>query len=204
MATRIEARWWRTGGSVVIHLALLAALVHTRRLWVAPMKLPGDAHGSRLVLTYLPGRATVSTSVPVKVAVAKPTPIVKPVPKEVPLPVKTEVAASTAAPVTGTADGKAGDDALGSGDVNIALAQSFPAPKPDLSKLPRGTSGDVVLDVVIGADGKIASMTTTKGLGFGVDEVVVTTVQQWVFAPATKDGKPIASEQELRFHYERG
>jgi protein TonB len=37
-----------------------------------------------------------------------------------------------------------------------------------------------------------------------VDESVLATVQTWTFKPATKDGKPVASEQQLLFHYERG
>ena len=42
-----------------------------------------------------------------------------------------------------------------------------------------------------------------KGLGYGVDEAVMATVQQWTFHPATRNGQPVPSEQELLFHYER-
>jgi protein TonB len=157
-----------------------------------------------MVLTYLPGRTALSSPAPVKAAVVRPAPVTAL--DKAALPVrKTEAAvASTNAPVSAHPDGTTGDDALGSGNVNIALVRSFPSPKPDLTKLPRGTSGDVVVDIVIDAEGKVASLTTMKGLGYGIDEVVAATVQQWVFQPATKDGKPVASEQELHFHYERG
>ena len=203
MQTRDRSKWVRVSVSVWVHLVVLAALVHTRRMWVAPMLMPGDAHGARMVLTYLPGQGAVSGQIPAKAAVVKVAP--KTALDRSPLPAKTEVAAaSVVTPPSAHPDGTVGDDAFGSGNVNIALVRSFPAPKPDLSRLPRGTSGDVILDVVIDADGKVASLTTTKGLGFGVDEVVVATVQGWLFQPATKDGKPVASEQELHFHYERG
>jgi protein TonB len=43
----------------------------------------------------------------------------------------------------------------------------------------------------------------TSGLGPAIDENVIATVQQWTFHPATKDGQPVASEQELHFHYEK-
>jgi protein TonB len=33
---------------------------------------------------------------------------------------------------------------------------------------------------------------------------VIATIQNWVFQPATSNGQPIVSEQELLFHYERG
>jgi len=93
---------------------------------------------------------------------------------------------------------------MGSGNINIALHSFFPTPKPNLSVLPRGTKGDVILDVVIDDTGKIVGITMTTGLGYGVDETVIGTVQRWTFHPATKDGRPVASEQELHFHYEAG
>jgi len=106
-------------------------------------------------------------------------------------------------PASAQPDSAAGADALGSGNINIALGSYFPAPKPDLSTLPRGTKGDVILDIVIDSNGKIADIKMTSGLGHGIDENVIATVQQWTFHPATKDGQPVASEQELHFHYEK-
>jgi protein TonB len=97
-----------------------------------------------------------------------------------------------------------GVDALGEGDISIALMQFFPDPKPDLTRLPHGSRGDVVLEAVIDADGRIAQLTVKQGVGYGVDESVIATVEQWTFHPAMRDGKPIASQQELHFHYERG
>jgi protein TonB len=194
---------WKVGMSVAVHLVVIAMFVQTRKVWVAPLLMPGDADGSRRVLTYLPGRSAVSAATPVKVKVVKRAPATAL--DKAALPVRKQeevVAASTNAPVSAKPDGTTGDDALGSGNVSIALVKSFPTPKPDLSKLPRGTAGDVVVDIVIDETGKVASLTTMKGLGYGVDEEVLATVKGWVFQPATKDGKPVASEQELLFHYE--
>ena len=67
----------------------------------------------------------------------------------------------------------------------------------------RGTKGDVILDIVIDPTGKIADIKMTSGLGHGIDETIIATVQQWTFRPATRDGQPVASEQELHFHYEK-
>jgi protein TonB len=93
---------------------------------------------------------------------------------------------------------------LGEGDITIALQTYFPYPKPDLSGLPHGTKGDVVLDAVIDEHGKIAQLTLLKGLGSPIDESVIATVQSWSYTPAMKNGVPVTSEQELHFHYERG
>jgi protein TonB len=57
---------------------------------------------------------------------------------------------------------------------------------------------------VIDSTGKIAKYTVERGLGHGVDDTVIATIQGWTFHPATRNGVPVASEQELLFHYVRG
>src|SRR5206468_1430965 len=84
-----------------------------------------------------------------------------------------------AAPAAPNPDATTGADSLGSGNINIALASYFPTPKPDLSTLPHGTKGDVILDIVIDTTGKIADIKMTSGLGHGIDETIIATVQQW-------------------------
>ena len=93
---------------------------------------------------------------------------------------------------------------LGEGEISLALEKYFPYPRPDLSALPHGTRGDVILDAVVGADGKIAELTLVQGLGPAIDNVVIATVKEWSYTPATRHGVPVASKQELHFHYERG
>ncbi len=191
--------------SLLLHALVLAGVLYHHAPWIAPMRLPGTAHGSRLELTYSPGRAPVRTSIPhprstPQVAAAASTPQ--------PSPTRTALKASPASPnstspSTSQPDSVAGADALGDGNISIALAAFFPTPKPNLSALARGSVGDVILDIVIDSTGRIADIKLTSGLGHGVDETVIATVQQWTFHPATKDGQPIASEQELRFHYEK-
>ena len=97
-----------------------------------------------------------------------------------------------------------GADGLGDGNLTIALELAHPYPHPDLTQLPSGTSGDVIVDVVIDSAGRIAKFTLNRGLGHGIDETVLATIQQWTFQPATRNGVPVASEQELLFHYVRG
>lgn len=187
--------------AALTHAALLLSLVRGHRVMIAPIRLPGTATGSHLSLTYLPGRPP-STPAPL---VARRLPSERhlaPVRVRVPVQEQTSSASSTQTP-TSHPDATNGNDALGTGNVNIALAASFPTPKPDLTSLPHGTSGDVVLDIIIDATGKVSSITMSRGLGHGIDETVIATVQQWSFHPATRDGQPVPSEQELHFHYEK-
>ena len=96
-----------------------------------------------------------------------------------------------------------GGDPTGEGDVTVAMADYFPAPKPDLSVLPHGTKGDVVLDITIDEDGKVVDTKVDQSLSQPVDDAVLAIVSTWTFTPATKAGKPVASVQQLLFHYER-
>jgi protein TonB len=94
-------------------------------------------------------------------------------------------------------------DPTGDKDVSVALASFYPAPNPDLSKLPHGTRGDVLVSITIDETGKVIDGHVDQGLGHGVDEAVLAMVETWVFDPATKADKPIASVQQLLFHFER-
>jgi protein TonB len=190
--------------SSLLHLLLVAALIHQRASWIAPIRLPGSPQGTNLLLTYSPGKAPLQTSTPNPKTQPRHSESTTPLPTQ--LTQKLEETASspnTSSPASTQPDSTAGADSLGSGNINIALVSYFPTPKPDLSTLPHGTKGDVILDIVIDTAGKIADIKMASGLGHGIDENVIATVQHWTFHPATKDGQPVASEQELHFHYEK-
>src|ERR1700734_4495791 len=192
-------RW--TAASLAVHACVLVALLYVRSPQLAPVERPGDATGHLLSLTYAPGMsaptATLqSEKVPPRKSVPSPS-----IPA--PTPAQPQVAAAATA-ATSSPNASSGVDALGDGDTTVALVVAHPSPKPDLSQLPSGTSGDVIVDVVIDKDGKIAKYTMMPGLGHGVDQTVLATIQQWTFQPATRNGVPVASEQELLFHYVRG
>ncbi len=98
-------------------------------------------------------------------------------------------------------DSNSGSDSWGSGSVEIALTTYSPSPAPDLSVLPHGVQGDVVVDVTIDPDGKVADLAVLHTLGYGIESSVIGTLKTWTFRPAKKDGTPIASVQELHFHF---
>jgi len=102
-------------------------------------------------------------------------------------------------PHTGESD--LGHSAWGQGQITIAYAKFFPHPAPDLSTMPAGTEGDVILTALIDEQGKISDLTLLAGIGPAIDHDVIQTVRQWTFTPATKDGLPISSRQELHFHF---
>jgi len=195
-----------TAASLGLHLLvflLIAGVLHRSPRYVAPFRLPGTAQGKNFVVAYMPDRAPEQTAEakaktdpqPIATKSAQPTPATRQT-KSSPLPSVT----TSASPQP---DSATGADALGSGNITIALTAYFPPPRPDLSVLPHGTRGDVILDVIIDTNGRISDLKKMSGVGYGIDELVIATVQGWIFHPALQNGHPVASEQELHFHYER-
>lgn len=189
--------------SALVHVAVLVVLLHHSRHWVAPLRYPGTERGHNIVLSYLPGRAPMPSIAPPPAT----PPISAKVQLHLPDPAKIQSQAASPnknSPASEHPDSSSGADALGSGNISIALAKFFPRPKPDLSVMPSGSKGDVVLDITIDETGKISDLKLVKGIEHSIDETVIATVRQWTFNPANRDGQPIASEQEVHFHYEKG
>jgi protein TonB len=200
--------------SVAAHAVVGAVVVLSLRMHpVQVFTLPGTDLGTRVELSYLPGRAPVPAPHPqVRVkpkAVSgpeiTPSPAVPAAPDAIHLPhlTVTEAAPSpnVASPASATPDSSSGSDSYGSGSIQIALTTYSPSPAPDLSALPHGVQGDVVVDVTIDPNGKVADLAVLHSLGYGIESSVIGTLKTWTFRPATKDGAPIASVQELHFHF---
>jgi len=186
--------------SIGVHAGVagvLAVMAHVHGPLLAPRHMPGTAQGTVLMFNYqLLGAPPGSTRAKAREQAKGPA---------LPKPVKslTDKAKQLTQAATNEAPGNAADGSEGDGNISIALVQFHPRPTPDLSTLAPGTSGDVVLDALIDAQGKIANLSVAKSLGADVDQQVMATVRTWTFTPATRNGMPIASEQELLFHYER-
>ena len=55
----------------------------------------------------------------------------------------------------------------------------------------RGTTGNVILEIVIARDGTVGDVSVRRGLGSGLDERAIEAVRQWKFAPARRLGEPV-------------
>ena len=217
----LKSSAWRrdvcSGGvSTIIHLLVAVAFLGYLYRHPAHVVSPaGTPTGRRIDLVYLPGRAqaaTLHSVAKLKVtAVAKLAPSA-PVLPTLPAPALPHVASTAAAPATryspsppsDALDQTKGSNSWGSEDAQqIALTTYSPSPKPDLSVLPRGVQGDVIVDVTINSDGRIGDLTVLKTVGYGIEVSVVNTVRTWTFQPATRAGVPVASVQELLFHFAR-
>ena len=120
--------------SAVLHVLLIAALVYQVHSMAKIRKPP--RRNAAVIVPYAPGKQAV---------VQPPKPKLLP-PKD---PPKLVMKQPEPPPPS------AGGDPTGEDDVSVAMADFYPAPKPDLSVLPHGTRGDVVIDIVIDEDGKV-------------------------------------------------
>ena len=55
----------------------------------------------------------------------------------------------------------------------------------------QGISGDVVLEIVVRADGTVGDVKVLQGLGGGLNRNAIDAVRQWRFAPARRYGVPV-------------
>nr|WP_281721735.1 energy transducer TonB [Nitrosomonas nitrosa] len=61
--------------------------------------------------------------------------------------------------------------------------------------------GEVVLSVILSADGKIANVEVLKGLPYGLTENAIKAAQQIRFRPATKNGQAVSVRQKLVYGF---
>jgi TonB family protein len=68
------------------------------------------------------------------------------------------------------------------------------APDPEYSETARIAkyNGLVAVGTIIGPDGNPRDVWIVRKLGLGLDQKAIEAVRRWKFAPATRDGKPVA------------
>lgn len=86
-------------------------------------------------------------------------------------------------------------------DVRVALPTVAPDPPIIRSKLPDWIRGDVIVEVTISDTGEVTETAVLQHVGFGLEDIIVTTLKQWHFIPAKVDGIAVASKQDVHFHF---
>ena len=69
------------------------------------------------------------------------------------------------------------------------------------SALPTREHTDVVLALTVDVDGHVSKVDVLESGGKGLDEAAVVAARQWLFVPAKRDGKPVASRIKVPFHF---
>jgi protein TonB len=75
--------------------------------------------------------------------------------------------------------------------------------KPDYSEEARrrGIEGDVVMEIVVEANGRVGQVRVLQGLGYGLDERAAAAVRLWTFKPATRRGSPVSVMVEVAMEF---
>ena len=96
----------------------------------------------------------------------------------------------------GIGDGRGGG--IGGGIFHVGGGVSAPRaiydPDPEYSDEARKAKyqGNVVLQAIIGADGRPRGLRVVRSLGMGLDQKALNAVAKWRFSPAMKDGQAVA------------
>ncbi len=75
--------------------------------------------------------------------------------------------------------------------------------KPEYTEAARRAAieGDVLLEVIVLADGSVGEVRVVRGLGFGLDERAVRAMRQWRFHPAERRGVPVGVQVEVAMSF---
>lgn len=87
------------------------------------------------------------------------------------------------------------------GNVKPPVALQSPAPQYTETARRARVQGVVVLEATVSREGKVVSTRVLKGLPMGLDEAAREAVAQWRFAPATRNGEPVAVIMTLTINF---
>jgi TonB family protein len=101
-------------------------------------------------------------------------------------------------PGTGPGVGEGWGGGIGTGPYRVGGGVSAPRPiydpEPEYSEEARKAKyqGVVILQVVVGEDGRPRDIRIARSLGLGLDEKALDAVRQWQFEPGRMNGRPVA------------
>jgi len=96
-----------------------------------------------------------------------------------------------------------GGPGVGPGIFHVGEGVSAPrpifTPEPEFSEEARKAKyqGVVVLNIVVGTDGRVHNPRVVRSLGMGLDEKAMEGVKTWKFDPSKKDGRAVAVEMNI-------
>jgi TonB family protein len=194
--------------SLGLHFLFLGWVLHSPPpIFVAPSLVTKGDSGSSLTRIYFGGQTGVTQAHPAP-HIFRHQPESRPSHQLPPLSAKMlkgNATASALAPdgaAAGSPYGSLSYGPLAGFEVRPALPiVSFdPVVQPDLLN---GMSGDVIIEITIDSVGNIVDMKVLQSFNPLVDQRVVAAVEKWHFLPATRDGVPIPSKQDVHYHFPR-
>ncbi len=105
------------------------------------------------------------------------------------------------APPAGQSYGSLTEGPTSGDEIRPALPITASDPVVDPSDLSGHGEGSVVVEITIDDKGNIVQKTVLQSLGPAIDGKVLAALQNWHFQPATRNGVPIPSKQDVYYHF---
>jgi len=199
-ATSLSVSW-------ALHFAVLGWILHSPApIFVAPSSVVQGQSGSSLTRIYFGGDSGVTQEQPKpRLTWQRPAKNGNAHRLEPP-PEKLETGNETAAlrpsgPAAGSLYGSLSYGTLTGPEIRPALP--IVSPDPVFGSDIAGIEGDVIVEVTIDEQGTIMQKVVLHSLGPAVDDRVLAALEKWHFTPASKNGVPIPSKQDVYYHFPR-
>jgi TonB family protein len=129
--------------------------------------------------------------------------------KEAPIPLSHTPSVSVSEPSlaanqpqpAGSSNGSAFDSSSDD-EIRVALPVVSSDPFVDKGEL-GGKQGDVIVEITIDDKGNIIAKQVVESFSPEIDNKVLAALQSWHFLPATRNGVPISSKQDVHYHFPR-
>jgi TonB family protein len=193
--------------SLAVHFVLLGWLLHSPRpIFVAPASVVKGQAGGLVTRIYFGGASGVSQVRP------KPSLTWQRQQKNAnahrlqPPPARFEVGNETASirpdgPASGSLYGSLSYGTMTGPEIRPALP--IVSPDPVFGSDAAAIQGDVIVEVTIDEQGTIVQKVVLQSLGPAIDGRVLAALEKWQFTPASKNGAPIPSKQDVYYHFPR-
>jgi protein TonB len=205
--------------SVVLHLALLAWLLHSPRpIFVAPKSVLGGVGGANVTHLYWPVSDGSGDNLPTtdhdakaksashrKLQLPKHEPTLASAVHDsapsLPAPEENDSANASPGRSAGSAYGSLSEGPDAGHDIRPALPASTFEPIVNTSELGGVPEGNCIVEITIDESGTVVAQSVVQSMGPVIDEAVLQAVVHWHFRPATRDGVPIPSKQDVVYHF---
>lgn len=193
--------------AIVVHVILLILLLRGRTpIFVAPAATLGGVHGSAIThLYWARGTSPLSTAeqdaAPMHPLIFRKSQRTEPKDTNANDARRTETAVAAPAPTAGSPYGSLSDGASGGEEIRPALPAVTSEPRVNPEDLAGISEGNVVVEITIDESGAIVSKAVMRSMGPAIDAKVLAALESWRFHPATRDGVPIPSKQDVVYHF---
>jgi len=192
--------------SLAVHLLFLGWLLHSPApIFVAPLSVAKGESGSSLTRIYFGGDSGVTQEQPKPFTLQRPPKIASPHRLEPPAAKReagNEIAtARPGGPAAGSLYGSLSYGSFTGPEIRPALP--IVSPDPAFGSDAAGIEGDVIVEITIDEAGVIVQKIVIQSLGPAVDQKVLAALENWRFTPASKNGVPIPSKQDVYYHFPR-